>query len=114
MPELPEVETVRRGLAPVMEGARIRRAELRRPDLRFPFPPAFSEALQGRRVVSLGAHAHVVAHIDQIGEVRRRAAQVADQPGHAPIRLLALVVGRGRLDERADLAQLAAEAPARL
>jgi formamidopyrimidine-DNA glycosylase len=38
MPELPEVETVKRGLAPVMEGSRIRRAELRRPDLRFPFP----------------------------------------------------------------------------
>ena len=38
MPELPEVETVRRGLQPVMEGARIVRVETRRPDLRFPFP----------------------------------------------------------------------------
>ena len=50
MPELPEVETVKRGLAPVMEGSLIRRAELRRPDLRFPFPPAFSEALDGKTV----------------------------------------------------------------
>ena len=41
MPELPEVETVRRGLAPVMEGAVIERLELRRADLRFPFPDNF-------------------------------------------------------------------------
>ena len=40
MPELPEVETVRRGLAPVMEGAVIDKVEQRRPDLRMPFPPA--------------------------------------------------------------------------
>ncbi|MGG2477596.1 DNA-formamidopyrimidine glycosylase family protein, partial [Rhizobium sp. BR5] len=38
MPELPEVETVRRGLAPTMEGASIRKLHLGRPDLRFPFP----------------------------------------------------------------------------
>jgi len=38
MPELPEVETVRRGLQPVLEGARLTKVEARRPDLRFPFP----------------------------------------------------------------------------
>ncbi len=43
MPELPEVETVRRGLIPAMEGRRILRAEARRPDLRFPFPDRFAE-----------------------------------------------------------------------
>jgi formamidopyrimidine-DNA glycosylase len=43
MPELPEVETVRRGLLPVMEGRRIERAEVRRPDLRWPFPPGMAE-----------------------------------------------------------------------
>ena len=42
MPELPEVETVRRGLAPVLVGARIARVEQRRADLRFPFPPQFA------------------------------------------------------------------------
>ena len=50
MPELPEVETVRRGLAPVMEGASFDRVELRRGDLRAPFPPRFAARLKGRRV----------------------------------------------------------------
>lgn len=53
MPELPEVETVRRGLAPVMEGAVFASVEARRSDLRFPFPGEFAERLQGRRVESL-------------------------------------------------------------
>ncbi|MBL8578021.1 MAG: bifunctional DNA-formamidopyrimidine glycosylase/DNA-(apurinic or apyrimidinic site) lyase [Mesorhizobium sp.] len=57
MPELPEVETVRRGLQPVMEGARILSVEQRRPDLRFPFPPDFVERLSGRRIISLGRRA---------------------------------------------------------
>ena len=50
MPELPEVETVRRGLAPVMEGRRILSAELRRPDLRWPFPDRMAERLLGARI----------------------------------------------------------------
>ena len=54
MPELPEVETVRRGLAPAMEGARFTRVEQRRGDLRFPFPENFAARLEGRRVDSLG------------------------------------------------------------
>ena len=54
MPELPEVETVRRGLAPAMEGAVIERAEVNRPDLRWPFPEAMAERLTGQRVLSLG------------------------------------------------------------
>lgn len=53
MPELPEVETVRRGLARVLVGARIERAEARRPDLRFPLPNRFSEALEDRTVRAL-------------------------------------------------------------
>lgn len=57
MPELPEVETVRRGLAPVMEGALVTRLEQNRPDLRFPFPEAFAERVSGRRIVSLGRRA---------------------------------------------------------
>jgi formamidopyrimidine-DNA glycosylase len=54
MPELPEVETVRRGLLPVLEGRRLVRVEQRRPDLRIPFPPRFRARLEGRRV--LGIH----------------------------------------------------------
>lgn len=50
MPELPEVETVRRGLAPVMEGHVIARAEVNRPDLRWPFPERMAERLTGQRV----------------------------------------------------------------
>lgn len=50
MPELPEVETVRRGLAPVMEGRRILSVDLRRPDLRWPFPERMAERLGGARV----------------------------------------------------------------
>ncbi len=50
MPELPEVETVRRGLAPVMEGRVIARADVNRPDLRWPFPPRMAERLTGARV----------------------------------------------------------------
>ena len=57
MPELPEVETVRRGLEPTLVGARIARAELRRPDLRFPFPKDFAGRLKGRTVRALGRRA---------------------------------------------------------
>lgn len=65
MPELPEVETVRRGLAPVMEGARIARAEIRRPDLRFPFPDRFAARLEGRRITALGRRAkYLLVHLD--------------------------------------------------
>ncbi len=50
MPELPEVETVRRGLAPVLEGRVLARVEQRRADLRWPLPERFAERLTGRRV----------------------------------------------------------------
>lgn len=65
MPELPEVETVRRGLQPAMEGARIVRVETRRPDLRFPFPERFAERLEGRTITALGRRAkYLTAHIE--------------------------------------------------
>src|SRR5437899_8555099 len=57
MPELPEVETVRRGLAPVMEGARFRKVEARRGDLRWPLPKDFAQRLEGHRVEGLGRRA---------------------------------------------------------
>jgi len=65
MPELPEVETVRRGLAPVMEGALIVRAETRRPDLRWPLPHALAERLTGRRVERLRRRSkYILADLD--------------------------------------------------
>src|ERR1700759_2120909 len=57
MPELPEVETVRRGLQPAMEGARIVAAEARRKDLRFPFQKDFVARLTGQTVTGLGRRA---------------------------------------------------------
>src|ERR1700747_2324187 len=57
MPELPEVETVRRGLQPVMEGAKILHAEARRKDLRFPFQKDFVARLTGQTVTGLGRRA---------------------------------------------------------
>lgn len=57
MPELPEVETVRRGLQPVMEGARIAAVETRRPDLRFPLPHDLATRLEGRTILSVGRRA---------------------------------------------------------
>ena len=53
MPELPEVETVLRGLEPVMVGQKIRNAEIRRPDLRWPFPENMSERLTGVTILRL-------------------------------------------------------------
>ncbi|MDI3338132.1 bifunctional DNA-formamidopyrimidine glycosylase/DNA-(apurinic or apyrimidinic site) lyase [Defluviimonas aestuarii] len=53
MPELPEVETVRRGLLPAMEGRVINRATVNRPDLRFPFPERMADRLTGARVLGL-------------------------------------------------------------
>jgi formamidopyrimidine-DNA glycosylase len=65
MPELPEVETVRRGLRPVMEGRRILAVETRREDLRFPFPDRFAERLTGRSVTAMGRRAkYLMADLD--------------------------------------------------
>src|SRR5213083_3190670 len=57
MPELPEVETVRRGLQGAMEGSRIVKAEARRKDLRFPFQKDFVARLEGQIVTGLGRRA---------------------------------------------------------
>ncbi len=65
MPELPEVETVRRGLEPALAGARLQRVEVRRPDLRFPFPPRFAARLTGARVEALDRRAkYLLARLD--------------------------------------------------
>lgn len=65
MPELPEVETVRRGLEPAMVGARFSRVTLRRPNLRFPFPECFAARLEGRSVTALARRAkYLTASLD--------------------------------------------------
>ena len=92
MPELPEVETVRRGLTPAMEGALLVRAELRRPDLRFPFPADFATLVSGRRIVSLGRRAKyllidleggdvIIAHLGMSGSFRVEDGQASETPG---------------------------------
>lgn len=65
MPELPEVETVRMGLVPVLEGRTLRRVVARRPDLRIPLPKGFAERLTGRRVERLSRRAkYILAELD--------------------------------------------------
>ncbi|KEP70388.1 5-hydroxymethyluracil DNA glycosylase [Thioclava dalianensis] len=65
MPELPEVETVRRGLAPAMEGTRIARAEVNRPDLRWPLPEQMAERLTGAKVERLRRRSkYILADLD--------------------------------------------------
>lgn len=92
MPELPEVETVRRGLQPVMEGKVIAQVEMRRGDLRFPFQPDFSARLNGQTVTSMGRRAkYLVAelssgdvllmHLGMSGSFRVTANDAQRQPG---------------------------------
>ncbi|HET6378068.1 MAG TPA: bifunctional DNA-formamidopyrimidine glycosylase/DNA-(apurinic or apyrimidinic site) lyase [Methylocella sp.] len=65
MPELPEVETVRLGLAPAMVGARLAGVDQRRADLRFPFPERFAERLTGRRIEALRRRAkYLIADLE--------------------------------------------------
>jgi formamidopyrimidine-DNA glycosylase len=88
MPELPEVETVRRGLMPVMRGALIDKVELRRPDIRFPFPDSFVNRLAGRRIVDVGRRAKyllfsldsgetLIAHLGMSGSFRIEKSAVS-------------------------------------
>ena len=69
MPELPEVETVRKGLEPILVGNAFARVEQRRPDLRFPLPKDFGARLSGRKVKALDRRAkYLLARLDD-GEV---------------------------------------------
>jgi len=88
MPELPEVETVRRGLAPTMVGERIESVEQRRANLRLPFPEDFAARLTGRRVLSLGRRAKyllagleggetLIMHLGMSGSFRIEAGEAA-------------------------------------
>ena len=68
MPELPEVETVRRGLEPVLRGARLASVQVNRPDLRFPFPEDFARRLDGARVERLERRAKYLVFPLSTGE----------------------------------------------
>jgi formamidopyrimidine-DNA glycosylase len=92
MPELPEVETVRRGLSPAMEGARFDKVELRRPDLRQPFPKDFVKRLQGKTVTGVGRRAKylladlssgevLMMHLGMSGSFRVTQAERENRPG---------------------------------
>jgi formamidopyrimidine-DNA glycosylase len=66
MPELPEVETTVRGLARYLEGERLERVALNRPDMRFPFPDGFVQRVAGARVIGLGRRAkYGLLHTDR-------------------------------------------------
>src|SRR6476661_6473831 len=69
MPELPEVETVRRGLQPALEGARFEHVLARRPDLRWPLPKDFVRRLEGNTVTGLGRRAKYLLADLSSGEV---------------------------------------------
>src|ERR1700684_317459 len=69
MPELPEVETVRRGLEPAMDGARFTKVEVRRGDLRWPLPKDFAQRLKGTTVRGLGRRAKYLLADLSSGEV---------------------------------------------
>ena len=65
MPELPEVETICRGLQGALAGRTLAGVTVRRPDLRFPFPPRFAERLRGRRVLRVARRAkYILSHLD--------------------------------------------------
>lgn len=69
MPELPEVETIRRGLAPFVENARIEDVILRRKDLRFPFPDRMAEKLNGQTILNIGRRAKYLLFMMSKGDV---------------------------------------------
>jgi formamidopyrimidine-DNA glycosylase len=92
LPELPEVETVRRGLQEAMEGARFLRVEARRPDLRWPLPPRFAERLEGQTVTSLSRRAKyllaelssdevLLMHLGMSGSFRVAHGEATAMPG---------------------------------
>lgn len=93
MPELPEVETVRRGLAPDLVGRRLQRVEQRRADLRLPFPAHFAARLSGRRIEAIDRRGKYlllslddgwvwIAHLGMSGRFRIDPAGVTGNDAH--------------------------------
>ncbi len=110
MPELPEVETVRRGLLPVMEGQMIARAQVNRPDLRWPFPPDMATRLTGAHIhglrrrskyilADLSTGESLLIHLGMSGRMLISGAQVGgfhhDHPAPAKHDHVVLDMGNG-------------------
>jgi formamidopyrimidine-DNA glycosylase len=109
VPELPEVETVRLGLAPALEGRVILAAHLRRGDLRLPFPPRFAERLAGRRVLGLSRRAKyilaaldsgetLVIHLGMSGRMSVYAGETSRQLGNYVYQAAPAGAGQGKHD----------------
>ena len=122
MPELPEVETVRAGLEPVLRGRRFISVEQRRKDLRFPLPERFAERLTGRTVERLDRRAkYILVHLDggevlavHLGMTGRFSVQLPRTPSPrlhgvraatARTALLSLTSPRGRAGEGIQLGE---------
>ncbi|MGF1624308.1 MAG: bifunctional DNA-formamidopyrimidine glycosylase/DNA-(apurinic or apyrimidinic site) lyase [Alphaproteobacteria bacterium] len=89
MPELPEVETVCRGLAARINGLRLERVTARRPDLRFPLPIGFAARLTGRRITAIDRRAkYMLWHLDDgtvaLGHLGMSGRLVISDPPHPP------------------------------
>lgn len=106
MPELPEVETIKNGLAPFMEGRAIEKIVLRRPDLRLPFPPNLSKKLKGTRIDHLSRRAKyllfhfsngkiMAIHLGMSGRIILQADMAAHSPAAHDHMLLYLTDGSG-------------------
>ena len=119
MPELPEVETVRRGLEPVLTGARLTRVRQNRPDLRFPFPDRFPERLEGATVERIDRRAKYllmplssgetwVSHLGMTGRFTLDGEQLGEFEAAAPIagkhEHLSLCAVKGRATTRVGFA----------
>lgn len=98
MPELPEVETVRRGLEPFVTGANIRSVRQMRPDLRFPFPENLAERLTGQRIVHAGRRAKyllfglesgetLLSHLGMTGNYRFGTGEAIEKHDHLLLEL---------------------------
>ena len=108
MPELPEVETTRRGLAPHLEGARVERVLLRRPDLRWPIPAEVGRHLPGQRIDAVRRRAKyllldtaagsALLHLGMSGSLRVLPTDTPAGPhDHVDISLAAAGPGAGRV-----------------
>lgn len=98
MPELPEVETIRRGLEPLLIGATLREVQVDRPDLRFPFPDRFAERLEGAEVIEVGRRAKYLLFtlstkmcwVTHLGMTGRFTIDVTDGERHEHMELKAV------------------------
>lgn len=114
MPELPEVETVRRGLAPALEGATVLHADVRRPDLRFAFPDGLKALLEGARITSLSRRAKyllieldrgqtLIAHLGMSGSYRVETPRQGVVPPRSALVLGPIARGNGAGEQENDV-----------